>query len=93
MEAVLIFKSYKGPVIVRNNNDYYCSGYDCKLGVYKYNKVQVKPKEDNEEPIDDGPEITGIPNGDKLSDTDDELVDLSFDDEGNPEPTYNYLNQ
>ena len=61
MEAVLIFKSYKGPVIVRNNNDYYCSGYDCKLGVYKYNKVQ--------------------------------LVDLSFDDEGRPEPTYNYLNQ
>lgn len=32
-----------------------------------------KAEEEDEEPVDDSPEITGIPDGDKLSDTDDEF--------------------
>ena len=35
--------------------------------------AEVKSEEDDEEPVDDSPEITGIPDGDKLSDTDDEF--------------------
>ena len=35
--------------------------------------AEVESEEDDEEPVDDSPEITGIPDGDKLSDTDDEF--------------------
>jgi len=35
--------------------------------------AEVEAEEDDEEPVDDSPEITGIPDGDKLSDTDDEF--------------------
>jgi hypothetical protein len=35
--------------------------------------AEVKAEEEDEEPVDDTPEITGIPDGDKLSDTDDEF--------------------
>ena len=35
--------------------------------------AEVESEEDDEEPVDDSPEITGIPDGDKLSDTDDDF--------------------
>lgn len=35
--------------------------------------AEVEAEEDDEEPVDDSPEITGIPDGDRLSDTDDEF--------------------
>ena len=41
--------------------------------------------------VDDTPEITGIPNGDTISDTDDtepELVDVAFEDDGRAVPVY-----
>lgn len=33
----------------------------------------IQHDDDDDEPVDDSPEITGIPDGDKLSDTDDEF--------------------
>jgi len=35
--------------------------------------AEVEAEEDDDEPVDDSPEITGIPDGDRLSDTDDEF--------------------
>ena len=42
-------------------------------------------------PADDSPQIDGIPNGDTISDTDDtepELVDVAFEDDGRAVPVY-----
>jgi len=35
--------------------------------------AEVEAEEDDDEPVNDSPEITGIPDGDRLSDTDDEF--------------------
>ena len=43
--------------------------------------AEVEAEEDDEEPVDDSPEITGIPDGDRLSDTDDEIAERIKEDE------------
>lgn len=62
-----------------------------------YEKQMAGRDEDNyyvgtdDEPVDDSPQIDGIPNGDTMSDTDDtepELVDVDFEDDGRPVPVY-----
>ena len=40
-----------------------------------------KGGDDDDEPVDDSPEITGIPDGDRLSDTDDEIAERIKEDE------------
>jgi hypothetical protein len=62
-----------------------------------YEKQMAGRDEDNyyvgtdDEAVDNSPQINGVPNGDTMSDTDDtepELVDVAFEDDGKPVPVY-----